>query len=158
MRVSLAELLERLWNLGTLELSVDVRSRGRYAVCMRIVLGIPAWLLRASAQMLLVALSVSALGPVAHGVHEDGCEPAFVFHDEHAHHFQAAQPDTDGPWGVEDHCVACHFARSSRGPVSWEPSGLMALDSGVLLYHSDGELTATPSASPLPARAPPRHL
>jgi hypothetical protein len=108
---------------------------------MRIVLGIPAWLLRVSAQVLFVALSVSALGPLAHDFHEDDCEPAFVFHDEHQHHVQAA-----------------HFARSSRGPVSWEPSGLTALDSGVLLYHSDGQLTATPSASPLPARAPPRLL
>jgi hypothetical protein len=124
---------------------------------MRIVLGIPAWLLRASAQVLLVALSVSALGPVAHGVHEDDCEVAFVLHDENQHHFQAAQPDRDGPPGG-DHCIACHFARSSRGPVSWEPSGLTALDRGVLLYHSDGELTATPSASPLPARAPPQLL
>jgi hypothetical protein len=123
---------------------------------MRIVLGVPAWLLRASAQVLLVALSVSALGPVAHGVHEDDCEPAFVFHDENAHHVQAAGPDSAAPGG--DHCVACHFARSSRGPVSWVPSGLTALDSGVLLYHSDGELTATPSASPLPARAPPHFL
>jgi hypothetical protein len=124
---------------------------------MRIVLGIPAWLLRASAQVLLVALSVAALGPVAHGVHEDDCEPAFIFHDENQHHFQAAVPDGDGASGG-DHCVACHFARSSRGPVSWEPSGLTALDSGVLLYHSDGELTAGPSTSPLPARAPPSLL
>jgi hypothetical protein len=124
---------------------------------MRIVLGFPAWLLRASARVLLAALSVSALGPVAHGVHEDDCEPAFVLHDENQHHFQAAAPDNDGPSGAE-HCVACHFARSSRGPVSWEPTGLTALDSGVLLYHSDGELTATPSASPLPARAPPQPL
>jgi hypothetical protein len=124
---------------------------------MRIVLGFPAWLLRASARVLLVALSVSALGPVAHGVHEDDCEPAFVLHDENQHHFQAAVPGSDGPSRAE-HCVACHFARSSRGPVSWEPTGLTALDSGVLLYHSDGELTATPSASPLPARAPPQAL
>jgi len=125
---------------------------------MRVVLGIPTWLLRASAQLLLVALSVSALGPVAHGVHEDDCDPVFVVHDETQHRFQAALPDSDGRPGAEDHCVACHFARSSRGPVSWEPSGLAALDSGVLLYHSDGELTATPSASPLPARAPPQFL
>jgi hypothetical protein len=125
---------------------------------MRIVLGIPAWLLHAAARVLLVALCVSALGPVAHGVHEDECEPGFVFHDEHQHHFQAALPDGDGGSDAEDHCVACHFARSSRGPVSWEPSGLTALDSGVLLYHSDGELSATPSASPLPARAPPQSL
>jgi hypothetical protein len=40
--------------------------------------------------------------------------------------------------------------------VSWEPSGLTALDRGVLLYHSDGQLLAAPSAAPLPARAPPQ--
>lgn len=124
---------------------------------MRIVLGIPAWLLRLSAQMLLVALSVSTLGPIAHGVHDNECEPAFVFHDEHQHHVQAASSPSERASGG-DHCIACHFARSSRGPVSWEPSGLTALDSGVLLYHSDGQLTATPSASPLPARAPPHRL
>jgi hypothetical protein len=125
---------------------------------MRIVLGIPAWLLRVSAQLLLVALSVSALGPIAHGVHEDDCAPAFVFHDEDQHHLLAALPDSAAGSGAGDHCVACHFARSSRGPVSWEPSGLTALDSGVLLYYSDGDLSATPSAPPLPARAPPLSL
>ncbi|HUE87899.1 MAG TPA: hypothetical protein VMO26_17640, partial [Vicinamibacterales bacterium] len=113
--------------------------------------------LRASARLLLVALSVSALGPVAHGVHEDECESAFVFHDEHQHHFRAPLPGSDDRSDA-DHCVACHFARSSRGPVSWEPSGLIALDCGVLLYHSDGQLTATPAATRLPARAPPQLL
>jgi hypothetical protein len=120
---------------------------------MRKLLGIPAWLLRVAARGLLVALSVSALGSAAHQIHEDDCEPVFVLHDETQHHVQAdmpAQPDMPA-----DHCVACHFARSSRGPVSWEPSGLTALDRGVLLYHSDGELRAAPSAAPLPARAPP---
>lgn len=121
---------------------------------MRNLLGIPAWLLRASARVLLIALSVTALSPIAHGVHEDTCEPAFVVHDESAHHFQAATSRSTAI--PADHCVACHFARSSRGPVSWEPSGLTALDAGVLLYHSDGQLLAAPSASPRPARAPPR--
>lgn len=119
---------------------------------MRNLLGIPAWLLRVSARVLLVALSVSALGPAAHDVHDDDCDPVIVLHDESQHHVQApASPDEL----AADHCVACHFARSSRGPASWERSGLMALDRGVLLYHSDGELRAAPSASPRPARAPP---
>ena len=120
---------------------------------MRKLLGIPARLLHASARVLLVALSVSALGPLAHDVHRDDCEPAFVMHDETQHHVQAAVPPQSE--SREDHCVACHFARSSRGPASWEPSGLCALDPGVLLYHSDGELRGSPSAAPLPARAPP---
>lgn len=120
---------------------------------MRKVLGIPAWLLRVSARGLLVALSVSALGAAAHDIHQDDCEPAFVLHDEAQHHVQADPPIADDLGG--DHCVACHFARSSRGLASWEPTGLMGLDRGVLLFHSDGALRADPSADPLPARAPP---
>lgn len=124
---------------------------------MRKLLGVPAWLMRASARLLVVALSVTALGPIAHGLHADthadACDPAFVLHDESEHPLDAAGTTPTG--APADHCVACHFARSSRGPVSWEPSGLTALDRGVLLYHSDGELRAAPSAAPLPARAPP---
>lgn len=120
---------------------------------MRNVLGIPAWLLRASARVLLVALSVTALGPIAHEIHEDDCEPAFVLHDEAQHHVQAAPSGRDER--PEAHCVACHFARSSRGPVSWEPSGLTALNRGGLLYHTDGYLRGAPSQGPRPARAPP---
>jgi hypothetical protein len=120
---------------------------------MRDLLGLPVWLLRVSARVLLLALSVTALGPVAHGVHDEDCDPAIVVHDEKQHHLQSPPPVPDAQPG--DHCVACHFARSSRGPASWEPSGLTALDTGVLLYHSDGTLRASPSAAPLPARAPP---
>ena len=135
-------------------LRLDAYARARYAVEMHRVLGISASLLRISARGLLLALSVTTLGPMLHGVHEEDCEPAFVVHDERQHHFQAALPDDRG-WPGGDHCVACHFARSSRGPVAWEPSGLSALSHGVLLYHSDGQLLAAPSAAPLPARAPP---
>jgi hypothetical protein len=120
---------------------------------MRNLLGIPAWLLHASARVLLLALSVTALGPIAHGVHDDECDPVFVIHDQSQHHVQAATAGRDEL--PADHCVACHFARSSRGPVAWEPSGLTALDPGVLLYYRDGQLRAAPSAAPLPARAPP---
>jgi hypothetical protein len=122
---------------------------------MRNLLGMPAWLLRAAARLLLVALSVSAFGPVAHGVHDDECDVVVVVHDEARHHVQAAAPADDRL--PADHCVACHFARSSRGPVSWEPSGLTSLDGGVLLYHADGRLRAALSTSPVPARAPPSY-
>jgi hypothetical protein len=116
-------------------------------------LGLPRWFLRLSARVLLAALSISSLSSISHGVHEDDCEPAFVLHDETQHHIQAATPfDADL---LGEHCLACHFARSSRGPASWEPSGLIALDKGILLYHGDGELRTAPSAAPLPARAPP---
>jgi hypothetical protein len=120
---------------------------------MRNLLGVPAWLLRASARVLVLALSVSALGPLAHGAHEDDCDPIFVLHDESQHHVQAA---AGGQVQLPaDHCVGCHFARSSRGPASWEPSGLKSLDRGILLFHRDGQLRAAPSSAPLPARAPP---
>lgn len=120
---------------------------------MRRLLGLPAWALRASAQVLVLALAVAALEPVLHGVHVEECEPSFVLHDESDHRFAAADADSRAAEG--DHCVACHFARSSRGPVSWEPSGLIPLDTGVMLSDADGRLTTAPSAAPLPARAPP---
>ncbi len=122
---------------------------------MRNLLGLPAWLHRAAARALLLALSVAAVGPVIHGVHEDDCDPGFVLHDERQHPLTAATgADYRAP--ADDHCVACHFARSSRGAVAWEPSGLISFATGALLYHSDSQLVAAPSAVPLPARAPPR--
>jgi hypothetical protein len=120
---------------------------------MRNLLGMPAWLLRASARVLLVALSVTALGPIAHDTHEDLCDPSFVVHDETQHHVQANQRSADP--SLSDHCVACHFARSSRGLASWQLTGLTAFAPGVLLFHSDGQLPTASFAAPLPARAPP---
>jgi hypothetical protein len=119
----------------------------------RHLLGLPLWLSRASARVLLLALSVSALGPLAHDVHDDDCHPVFVVHDESQHHVRAAPSVQDGT--PADHCVGCHFARSSRGPVAWEPSGLAPFARGVLLQHRDGEVRAALSVAPLPARAPP---
>lgn len=123
---------------------------------MRKLLGLPSGLVRATARLLLLTLSVTTLGPVLHGVHDTACEPVFVIHDESQHHFQAAIPNAvDGR--AADHCVACHFVRTSRGPVSWEPAGLHSFASGQRLFHSDGQLAAAPSASPRPARAPPTY-
>ena len=121
---------------------------------MRRVLGLSPTLFRATARALLLALGVAAVGPVIHGVHQDDCAPGFVLHDERQHPLTAAT-GTDYRAPADDHCVACHFARSSRGAVAWEPSGLISFASGTLLYHSDGQLVAAPSAVPLPARAPP---
>ena len=121
---------------------------------MRNLLGVPPRLLRGSARLLVLALSVGALGPLLHGAHAEDCEPWFVVHDETAHHFQAASPDAT-PLAAGEHCVACHFARSSRGPVSWEPSGLTSFVSGNLFAHSDPHRVAILFAAPLPARAPP---
>ena len=121
---------------------------------MRKLLGLSPGLMRHTARLLLLALSVTTLGPALHGVHDTDCDPLVIVHDESQHHFTAASSsDNGGPPG--EHCVACHFLRTSRGPVSWEPSGLHALTSGNLLYHSDGQLVAAPAASPQPARAPP---
>jgi hypothetical protein len=116
-------------------------------------LGLAAWHVRSTARLLIVALSVTTLGPMLHGAHDPDLAPVIIAHDAARHHAQASSARDSAVEG--DHCVACHFVRSSRGPVSWEPSGLIAFASGNLLYHSDGELAAAPSATPLPARAPP---
>jgi hypothetical protein len=109
----------------------------------------------AAARALLVVLGVTTMGPLLHGVHEDGCDPAFVLHDERQHGIQTpAAPPAGDP--ADDHCVACHFARASRGVAAWEPSGRAGLIDGVLLPNSDGHVAATYAAAPLPARAPPR--
>jgi hypothetical protein len=113
----------------------------------------PPGLVRAAARLLLLALSVTTLGPVLHGIHDEELQP-LVVHDESRHHFQAASSQ-DSTTAESDHCVACHFVRTSRGPVSWELTGLHVFAPGKLLFHSDGELVAPPSASPTPARAPP---
>jgi hypothetical protein len=122
---------------------------------MRNLLGLPAWLHRAAARTLLLTLSIAALGPIIHGVHQEDCDPSIVLHDEWQHPLRAAT-GSDARTPAGDHCVACHFARSSRGTAAWEPSGLNPLANGVLLYHSDGQLVGALSAVPLPARAPPR--
>ena len=121
---------------------------------MHAPLGLSAWVMRAAARTLLVALSVATLGPVLHRAHDDSCDPVVVLHDASQHHVQAA-PSSDRGGPVNDHCVACHFARASRGPAAWELSGASVLAAGVILYHRDGQLVGAPSASPLPARAPP---
>jgi hypothetical protein len=121
---------------------------------MQKLLGLPSAVLRRTAYLLLLALSVTTLGPVLHGVHDTDCDPVVIVHDESQHQFAAPSSNAGAARGG-DHCVACHFLRTSRGPVSWEPSGLHVLTSGTLLFHSDGQLVAAPSASPTPARAPP---
>jgi hypothetical protein len=120
---------------------------------MGTALGLATWMVRATARLLVVALSVTTLGPLLHGAHDPDLSPVIIAHDESLHHVQRAPAPGDG-FDV-DHCIACHFVRSSRGAVSWEPCGLIAFASGQLLYHSDGILTAAPCATPQPARAPP---
>lgn len=121
---------------------------------MRALLGVPALLRRSTAWVAVLALCVSALGPVLHGVHDLDCEPAVVVHDPSQHRFDASPPPDETRAGG-DHCVACHFQRTSRGSVSWELNGTHTLASGGLLWHSDGSTLAPPDASPQPARAPP---
>jgi hypothetical protein len=117
-------------------------------------LGLSAALLRASARLLLLALSVTTLGPILHGVHDAELHAVVVPHNESQHQYQSRSDTAGGPLEAE-HCVACHFVRSSRGPISWEPAGLHTLTTGHRLFHSDGQLVATPSGAPSPARAPP---
>lgn len=121
---------------------------------MRCVLGLREDVVRHAARLLLLALSVAALGPVVHGVHEDSCDPFVLVHDARHHHVQSAQPLDEDAAGTE-HCVACHFARSSRGLASWERTGRVPLDGGPLIPEASGPLAPAPSSAPLPARAPP---
>jgi hypothetical protein len=117
-------------------------------------LGLSARLVRASARLLLLALSVTTLGPLLHGMHDAELHAVVVPHDETQHQYRSATDPAQAALEAE-HCVACHFVRSSRGPVSWEPAGLHPLASGQPLLHSDGQLVAAPAVSPTPARAPP---
>ena len=56
---------------------------------MHLVMGIPAWLRRASARTLLLALAVSSLGPMLHEAHAADYETPFVCHDEREHRVEA---------------------------------------------------------------------
>src|SRR5262245_41811909 len=123
---------------------------------VRKLLGLSSTLIRATARVLLLTLSVTTVGPVLHGSHDEELQSPVVNHEESQHQIQAAQGDERGPLD-QDHCVACHFVRSSRGPISWEPAGLLTLARGARLVHSDGPLSATPDAAPAPSRAPPVH-
>jgi hypothetical protein len=112
----------------------------------------PKGVMRVTARVLLLALSVTTLGPMLHGAHDPDLAPVIVAHDAHQPWIQTTPvaPDSAG-----DHCLACHFVRSSRGPASWQATGLYALTAGNLLAHTNGELALLPSVAPLPARAPP---
>src|SRR5262245_25271389 len=117
------------------------------------LLGLPAGVMRATARVLLLALSVTTVGPALHGVHDDELQSAVVAHDESQHHFQAAPTTADT--GGAHHCVACHFARASHGVASWVVAGLVALAPSGRLTDADGLLVAASFASRRPARAPP---
>jgi hypothetical protein len=121
------------------------------------LLGLSSTVIRATARVLVLTLSVTTLGPVLHGAHDEELQAPVGTHDESQHHLQAAHGPEQGPLEPE-HCVACHFVRTSRGPISWEPAGLLALAPGDRLVHSDGRVSATPAAAPSPSRAPPTHI
>ena len=113
----------------------------------------PSGLMRATAHVLLLTLSVTTAGPVLHDAHDEELQPVVVVHDESAHHLQSAPSTSDT--GTSHHCVACHFVRSSYGPASWVAAGLVALSAGARLANAEGLLVAASFASPRPARAPP---
>ena len=121
---------------------------------VRKLLGLPSTLIRATARILVLTLSVTTLGPVLHGSHDEELQAPVGTHDESQHHLQAAHGPDQGPLDTE-HCVACHFIRTSRGPVSWEPLGVVAFAAGLRLIQVDGILSAAPVATPAPSRAPP---
>jgi hypothetical protein len=120
---------------------------------MGLPLRLPPRLARATARVLVLALSVTTVGPMLHGAHDAEMQSPIIALEERDHHLQRA--DGGDAFPHSDHCVACHFVRSSRGAGSWEPTGLQASARGSVLYHSDGDLVAAPDASPTPARAPP---
>ena len=120
---------------------------------MRRLLRLPSGLRRATAHLLLLALSVTTVGPALHEAHDEELQPVVVVHDESEHHFQAA-PTTADP-GTSHHCVACHFVRASYGPASWVAAGVVALASGTRLPNAGDVLVAAAFSSPRLARAPP---
>jgi hypothetical protein len=107
---------------------------------------------RATVWLVLLALSVTTLGPVLHGVHDTDLQPPVV-HDERHHHYRGAPSAEDGL--ESEHCVACHFARSFRGPVSWGASSPLRFSTGSRLAHIAGELPTLANPAPRPSRAPP---
>jgi hypothetical protein len=111
--------------------------------------------MRATARVLLLALSVTTVGPILHEVHDDELQAVALGHDEsrHQHQFQAAPSAADA--NGAHHCIACHFVRASHGPASWAVAGIVALARTGRLTDSDGLLVAASFASPRPARAPP---
>lgn len=117
-------------------------------------LSLPRCVRHAAARLLVAALSVSTFGPALHAQHDTDCAPLVILHDEHQHHVQAAA-DWPGPGQDADHCVACHFARSSRGPVSWEVTGLLGLESFRCVAAGEERFHPRLAAAPRPARAPP---
>ena len=120
---------------------------------MRCVLSIPAGVHRLAARVVLLALSVTTVGPVLHDVHDAELRAAVVPHDASHHHIAA--PAADSSPLDADHCVACHFVRTSRGPVSWEFAGLHTLDAQGRCFESPAVFLAALLAAPRPARAPP---
>jgi hypothetical protein len=120
---------------------------------MQTVLGVPARVMRAAARVVLVTVTITTVGPVFHEVHDAELRADVIPHDESQHYFQADKARGGSLDG--DHCVACHFVRSSRGPVSWEPAGLDPLAAAARLFHTDATLSASTFAAPQPARAPP---
>jgi hypothetical protein len=115
------------------------------------MLGLRGWLVRPVCRLLIAVLSVTSLGSLLHGAHDIDYLQIGP-HDESQHHYQAAPSD---PLPGTEHCLACHFARSSRGPVAWELTGFHAFTAGQRLFHDDGQVLAVLLASPTPARAPP---
>jgi hypothetical protein len=120
---------------------------------MERLLGLSRGTARGTARVLVLALSVTTLGPLLHGAHDRDFAPVLVLHDESQHHFQAASSRAQGL--DTDHCIACHFVRSPRGAASWQLSGVHSFTASPLLSQSDGPRIASLIAAPLPARAPP---
>jgi hypothetical protein len=119
---------------------------------MHSVLRLTNKLVRPTARLLIVALTMTTAAPLLHGGHDADCD-VFVWHDASQHRFTTAPLSGDD--SSEQHCIACHLQRAPRGPVAWEVSGVVALERGSVLLLVGRNLTSQPGHTPVPARAPP---
>jgi type IV secretory pathway TrbF-like protein len=106
------------------------------------------------AQLLVLTLSVTTLGPVLHDVHDEELQPLVVSHDETDHTVRSASAPDTRPFEA-DHCIACHFVRTSHSLGVWQASSLLADPADARLTPFEWCARASLTASPTPSRAPP---
>ncbi len=111
-------------------------------------------LARPIARALVVALSVTTLGPILHGLHAEACEPPLVLHDASQHRFSSVPANPIEP-ATPDHCVACHLQRTSHNPELLNSPAQPVLKASGIRRPVDQVFAADPASLPLPARAPP---
>lgn len=114
---------------------------------------LPAWLVRATVRLMVMALAISSAAPVTHAfdLHDVDCGPALVVHDASQHRITA---DPHAVTGAAEHCAVCHLARAFSSP-RLEVTGTPTLRPGVLFTHAVASVPPAQLDLRLPARAPP---